>query len=978
MSLEVGKRLGHYEVTGVLGTGGMGEVYRARDLTLHREVAIKILPAHVAGSQKALGRFEKEAVVLAQLSHPNILAIHDFGDFDGTTLAVMELLEGESLRSRMEKGAVPVRQAMVIASSVAEGLAAAHSKGVIHRDLKPENIFLTSDGQVKILDFGLARMDWTQFSGETTFTFPLETDPKGIRGTVGYMAPEQLQGKHVDARTDIFSLGCVLYELLTERRAFSKATPAETLSAILNEHPPDFIDSGRIIPAEAEDVTNHCLEKDPNRRYQSARDLALHLKTITSSIDLPGLELPGRLRRRNFWSWVAGSVIVLLIALTAFLMWQMESTARLQSGRPSVAVMYFENHTGDPAFDWLRTALPNMLVTDLSQSTQIEVLSTDRLYHILEGMGKAEDETNSFEVIQQLAKKARVNTVVLGSLLKAGDVFRLDTRLQDAVSGRILATERVEGNGEPSLFQMVDETTKRIKTTLEISAANDSSSDRQIREVTTSSVLAYRHYMEGDRLHIEGKESDAIPLLEEALKADPQFAMAAAKLSAVHFNLGHPKESYEYAAKAIELADRLPAQERYYVEGRFYSLKTKTLGQAIEAYQRAINLYPTHTSVRHNLANLYFEMERFDEATAHYEELVRRGSEFAGTFANLALCYAALGKVDEGVTLLRGYLDEHPDHGGAWAFLGDFLLRAGKLDDSAEALQKAELLAPGTLSIHQSWMRFALVRSDWVRARHHIEVIFANESPHWQFEGHLQSAILALYQGDLEEALKRCRLASSVFADQGPLAARALVTEAVINFQTGNFREAARLAEQAQVAASEFPEGQTALFLLALSKAGTGDMAAAAKLRQQLLDTFEGLPATILERETFLVDGRINSVERNWPEAVSRLTEAEKRFPETAMANAERVSVRYYLGLSCYESGNYQSAVKWFQQVVVADSSRANEPILFVRSHYYLGECLIKLKQPQLAAEMMRKFLSYWSEAQFDRSMVRRAQTLTS
>lgn len=978
MSLEVGRRLGHYEVTGVLGTGGMGEVYRARDLTLHREVAIKILPAHVAGSQKALGRFEKEAVVLAQLSHPNILAIHDFGDFDGTTLAVMELLEGESLRSRMEKGSIPVRQSMAIASSVAEGLAAAHSKGVIHRDLKPENIFLTSDGQVKILDFGLARMDWTQFSGETTFTFPLETDPKGIRGTVGYMAPEQLQGKEVDARTDIFSLGCVLYELLTERRAFSKATPAETLSAILNEDPPDFIDSGRIIPAEAEDVTNHCLEKDPNRRYQSARDLALHLKTITSSVELPGFELPGKSRRRNIWSWVAGSVIVLLVAVTAFLMWQMESTARLQNGKPSVAIMYFENHTGDPAFDWLRTALPNMLVTDLSQSTQIEVLSTDRLYHILDEMGKAKDETNSFEVIQQLAKKARVNTVVLGSLLKAGDVFRLDTRLQDAVTGRILATERVEGNGEPSLFQMVDETTKRIKTTLEISASTDASSDRAIREVTTSSVLAYRRYMEGDRLHLEGKESDAIPLLEEALKADPKFAMAAAKLSAVHYNLGHPKESYEYAEKAIEFADRLPAQERYYVEGRFYSLKTKTFGQAIEAYQRAINLYPTHTSVRHNLANLYFEMERFDDAKAHYEELVRRGSDFAGTYANLALCYAALGNVDEGVQLLRDYLEEHPEHGGAWAFLGDFLLQAGRLDESAAALQQAELLAPGTLSIQQSWMRYSIVRSDWDRAQRHIEVISGNETPHWQFEAHLQSAILALYRGDLEEALKRCRMASSVFADQGPLTARALITEAAINFQTGNFREAARLAEKARLAASEYPEADTALFLLSVARAGAGDMSTAAKLRQDLLESFEGLPVTILERETFLVDGRIAAVERNWPEAVTQLSEAENRFPERALANAERVSVRYYLGLANYESGNYELAGRWFQEVVNSGAARANEPILFIRSHFYLGECRLKQKQPQLAVEMMRQFLSFWSDAQFDRSMVRRAQALIS
>jgi eukaryotic-like serine/threonine-protein kinase len=298
MPLAAGTRIGAYEALGPLGVGGMGEVYRARDTRLDRMVAIKVLPAHLAEDAGLRARFEREAKAVAALSHPHILAIHDFGTHDGIAYAVMELLEGQTLRERLEAGPLPVRKAVELASQTAQGLAAAHDKGVVHRDLKPENLFLTSEGRIKILDFGLARHDPPRADDDRSPTVTRETDPGTVLGTVGYMSPEQVRGATVDHRSDIFSLGCVVYEMLTGVRAFRHATAAETMTAILREEPPELPDAtAQALPA-VERIVRHCLEKAPSERFQSARDLAFDLDAALQASGRSD-PLAGRVRPRR-------------------------------------------------------------------------------------------------------------------------------------------------------------------------------------------------------------------------------------------------------------------------------------------------------------------------------------------------------------------------------------------------------------------------------------------------------------------------------------------------------------------------------------------------------------------------------------------------------------------------------------------------------------------------------------------------------
>jgi Tol biopolymer transport system component len=313
VTLAPGTRLGVYEVVAPLGAGGMGEVWRARDARLGRDVAVKVLPSEVASSADALGRFEREARAVAALSHPNILAIFDVGRSDGVAYAVLELLEGETLRERLAAGPLAPRKAIELAAPIARALAAAHERGIVHRDLKPENLFVTKDGVVKVLDFGLARVAAREAAVTSAPTVP-ETAPGTVMGTVGYMSPEQVRGHAADHRSDVFSLGCVLYEMVTGRRAFQGESAVETMSAILKEEPPD---PSAPLPPALREIVRHCMEKRPEDRFQSARDLAFALESLSLSTTTAATAARGAPSRSRWLPWIAAALALVLVGLLA-------------------------------------------------------------------------------------------------------------------------------------------------------------------------------------------------------------------------------------------------------------------------------------------------------------------------------------------------------------------------------------------------------------------------------------------------------------------------------------------------------------------------------------------------------------------------------------------------------------------------------------------------------------------------------------
>jgi tetratricopeptide (TPR) repeat protein len=420
MALTRGTRLGNYEILDPLGSGGMGEVYQARDTKLQREVAIKVLPERFAEDPAMLERFEREARAIAQLSHPNILAIHELETDRGITFAVMELLEGETLREAVTHGAISWQKTVETVASIADGLSAAHAKGITHRDLKPENLFLTAEGQVKILDFGLARV---------------------VMGTVGYMSPEQVRGEKADARSDIFSLGCVFYEMLTGEKAFVRETAAETMTAILKEAPPELAESGKPIPPELDRVVKHCLEKKPGQRFQSAHDLAFDVRAILtdSGAARASVVAPRRAGARLALGVVAALAV---LALAAIFLWKRDERSQpltdVEFERVVVAV--FENQTGDGSLDSLGRIAADWVTQGLSQTGLMEVVPTMAVIHY--SMGGTGDHGAAQDVspVWTLAERTGAGIIVSGTYYGLEQVMgALVTHIKPTALGGLLS-----------------------------------------------------------------------------------------------------------------------------------------------------------------------------------------------------------------------------------------------------------------------------------------------------------------------------------------------------------------------------------------------------------------------------------------------------------------------------------------------------------------------------------------------------------
>ena len=433
MTLTAGTQLGPYEILSPIGAGGMGEVYRAKDARLGREVAVKVLPERLASDPGARCRFEREAKAAAVLSHPNIMALYDVGVHEGVSYAVMELLEGETLRGRLDRAAIGWSEAVEIGAAVADGLAAAHAKGVVHRDIKPENLFLTNDGVVKILDFGLARLGEPAGASPHDETITLETRPGAVMGTAHYMSPEQVRGQPADARSDIFSFGCVCHEMVGGRRPFARDTAADSMAAILKEEPPSLSEAARSVPVELEQLIKHCLEKKPERRFQSSSDLAFALRAIRSATATPAPTdpPPGRLHRRAPALWIGAAALVVLAIVAAFYpRSDRDAVAPAPEGPlvDSIAVLPFRSIGDTPDGELFAEGMTDVLISKLGSIRALRTVISPR------SVMRYKDADTP---LPDIARELNVDALVEGSVQHTGDRVRITVFLFDANNTRL-------------------------------------------------------------------------------------------------------------------------------------------------------------------------------------------------------------------------------------------------------------------------------------------------------------------------------------------------------------------------------------------------------------------------------------------------------------------------------------------------------------------------------------------------------------
>ena len=612
MALAAGTRLGPYEIESLIGSGGMGEVYRARDTRLHRQVAIKILPGSMADPQLR-ERFDREARAVAALSHPNIVAIYDVGTHDDTPYAATELLEGETLRSRIGTSPLPVRIAIEYAVQIARGLAAAHGRGIVHRDLKPDNVFVTPDNQIKILDFGLAAQAAPETSDGTTRLG--QTTSGTVLGTVGYMSPEQARGARADERSDIFSFGCVLYEMVSARRAFSGDSRIETLHKTLKESPPDLAASGRDIPPSLDRLMMHCLEKAPESRFQSARDLVFALENLTDAAAKPAAAQPVPLRRVRFGA-VAAAIAALVIAGGGAWWWMAgrdtpvgepkRQAAAVADPRWILAVLPFENVTRDGGPGYFAAGMTDEVTSQLSKLSALRIVGRAAVAAFKSGRSD----------LPGMVKELGIGSLVTGTVREDGNRVRVIVELMDARSAQVLWSEQYDREGV-DVFSAQSDIALRIAEALQATVTLEEQA--RVGKRPTSSVAAYQLFIRERAMSgaMRAKLLERIELLNQAVALDPQFALAYTRMAMCYqFLVAYGDtpagaKGIDAAHKALTIDPQLAEAHHALGLGLYQAGR---LQESLAALQKATLLDPSFSFAHADFGNVLGTAGRFDEA----------------------------------------------------------------------------------------------------------------------------------------------------------------------------------------------------------------------------------------------------------------------------------------------------------------------------------------------------------------------------
>lgn len=678
--LDNGTRLGPYEIVAPIGAGGMGEVYRAHDTRLGREIAIKVLPEQLGSDPDARARFEREARAIAAISHPNILAIHDFGNHEGTYFTVTELLEGVTLRGRLLQGKIDWRPAIDICADIADGLAHAHGRGIVHRDLKPENIFLMNDGRVKILDFGLAQASEATVSPEGD-TSPLAiTGPNRIIGTLGYMSPEQLRGEPVDEATDIFALGCILFELVTGRRAFWRDTAVDTISAILHEYPDDYHELSRVVPPDVETIVSHCLSKQREQRYQSARDLAMTFRAISSR---------------------SGEHIVPL-TLT-----KVTKRRRATTRIDSLAVLPFANVAGTPEAEYVCDGITETLINILSTIPKLRVMASSTIFRY---------KNEQLDPVT-IGRRHAVHTIVAGRVMWSGEELSVSVEIAGTSDGARVWGRQFEGRRE-NLLELQDQIASALEEQIRARVGGTRSKKTVKRKPTTDSE-AYQLYIRGrfnwNKRTVEGIRR-GIEYFEQAIERDPSFALAYVGIADAYITLATniplpPRETMPkakaMAQKALQLDPDLAEAHASLASVLWWHEWNRV--EAEKEFRHALRLNPSYAQARDSLGLMLAEMGQFDAAM---EELARAHeldplSLAIGTHFALPILFS--GAVEAALEQLLQVLEIEPNFIPALGWLGITYEHLGMHSEAIETFTR--ILSINDVLIIRAAMSHALAVS---------------------------------------------------------------------------------------------------------------------------------------------------------------------------------------------------------------------------------------------------------------------------